>query len=151
MPIYRIIEMMLDYGTLFYFIVFTRLFLADWFISNTRFKGDLAISFYESVHCFDFQWLLDSTALFPPLVWQKSYQLRYFFYAICILMIIYLKIFYCYHAKYMPSDWSRRVQYWPYCTLCFKILHFDKQSTTFGLRGGKNMNALIRNKLITNH
>ena len=33
----------------------------------------------------------------------------------------------------MQSDWSRRVQYWPYCDLTLNIVLFDKKTakTTF--------------------
>ena len=30
-------------------------------------------------------------------------------------------------SKYLQSDWSRRVHYWPYCTLSLKIVFFDKK------------------------
>ena len=36
----------------------------------------------------------------------------------------------------MQSDWSRRVQYWPYCDLTLNIVLFDKKTaeTTFGTK-----------------
>ena len=38
---------------------------------------------------------------------------------------------------YLQSDWSRTVQYWPYCTLDLITLVFDKEATTFEFRGAK--------------
>ena len=38
---------------------------------------------------------------------------------------------------YLHSNWSRTVQYWPYCTLDLIILLFDKKATLFEFCGAK--------------
>ena len=40
-------------------------------------------------------------------------------------------------TKYQLFDWSRRVQYWPHCTLDVNIVHFKKKATTFEFLGAK--------------
>ena len=41
-------------------------------------------------------------------------------------------------------DWSRRVQYWPYCTLSFNIALAEQKEQHSISKAGKNRNILIK-------
>ena len=54
-------------------------------------------------------------------------------------------------TKHLQSDWSIRVKYWPYGTLDFNIVLFDKKQQYLNAVAGKDRNALIKNKLMINY
>ena len=52
----------------------------------------------------------------------------------------------------MQSDWSRKVQYWPHCTLDLNIALFGKKSNNIRIPWReKNRNLLFKRKLLVNH
>ena len=66
---------------------------------------------------------------------------QYWYYALSVMQ------------KYLQPDWSRRVQYLPYCTLDFNIVLFDKkqQQQHSNAVAGKIRNLFVQNKLMIDY
>ena len=66
---------------------------------------------------------------------------QYWYYALLVMQ------------KYLQPDWSRRVQYLPYCTLGFNIVLFDKkqQQQHSNAVTGKIRNLFVQNKLMIDY